>query len=156
MFVDPINGDYHLQENSPCIDAGDSTSPKDPDGTRTDMGAYYFPQEGTTIELEKITSKIVEYGLSQNYPNPFNPVTTIKYQLSEPSDVTIRIFNMTGQVVKTIFDEHHSAGYYSILWNGRDDSGKNVASGVYFYQLRAKAANSRKDFVQTRKMVLVR
>jgi len=95
-----------------------------------------------------------EYALFQNYPNPFNPETTIKYQLPEPSEVTINIYNIEGQLVKSLVNQNQLAGYYSVIWDGKDAIGKKVASGVYIYQIRAK--NSKESCVQTKKMILVR
>jgi hypothetical protein len=91
-----------------------------------------------------------EFNLSQNYPNPFNPTTTIKYELPQQADVKLEIFDMLGRQVRTLVNRSHQAGYYIINWDGRDEQGQMVASGVFFYQLRAGS------FVQTRKMALVR
>jgi len=94
------------------------------------------------------------FELLQNYPNPFNSSTTIRYHLSavsgQLSAVSLKIFNLLGQEVRTLVDKRQSAGYYQVLWNGRDNSGKDVSSGIYFYRLKAG------DFVQTRKMVLLK
>ena len=93
--------------------------------------------------------------LLQNYPNPFNPVTWIPYLLAEPSDVTIRIYSKTGQLVHTLSLGYRSAGIYTnpnraTYWNGKDEHGEAVASGVYFYSLQAG------KFTATRKMVIVK
>jgi len=89
--------------------------------------------------------------LGQNYPNPFNPVTTIAYQLKEPGRVTLNIYNVAGQLVRTLVDANREAGInYEARWDGTTRSGERVASGVYFYRLVAK------DFVKTRKMVLLK
>lgn len=94
------------------------------------------------------------FGLEQNFPNPFNPETTIKYQLPKTSEITIKIFNIAGQLVETLVEQQQPAGYYSINWNGKDERGQDVASGLYFYQFRAKG--SKENFIQMRKMLLVR
>lgn len=91
-----------------------------------------------------------EYALKQNFPNPFNPDTKIQYQLTKSSMVTIEIFNMLGQKVATLVKERKPAGYYVINWNGKDDLGRNVSSGVYLYQLRTK------EFIKVRKLLLLR
>jgi len=88
--------------------------------------------------------------LAQNYPNPFNPVTTIAFALRESGHVSLRIYDAGGRLVTTLVDESRPAGRYSTEWNGRDVNGSTVASSVYFYKLVAG------DFVQTRKMVLLR
>ncbi len=78
-----------------------------------------------------------EFALLQNFPNPFNPETTIKYNLAEGSDVHLRIYNIVGQVVRTLVGERQSAGRYQVQWNGTDDRGMPVSSGIYFYQVSA-------------------
>ena len=93
--------------------------------------------------------------LLQNYPNPFNPVAWIPYLLAEPSDVTIRIYSKTGQLVHALSLGYRSAGIYTrpnqaAYWNGKDEHGEAVASGVYFYSLQAG------KFTATRKMVIVK
>ena len=89
--------------------------------------------------------------LSQNYPNPFNPETTIPYDLSSESIVSLTIYNIAGQVVHKLVDgESLAAGQYQAVWDGRSESGASVASGMYFYLLHAG------DYVAKRKMVLLR
>jgi hypothetical protein len=78
-----------------------------------------------------------EYELAQNYPNPFNGNTAISFGLPQASDVNLNIFNITGQKVATLADGHFEAGRYNIIWNGIDNNGKVVSSGVYFYRLQA-------------------
>lgn len=88
--------------------------------------------------------------LKGNYPNPFNPSTTIAFSLKEASPVQIQIFNIHGQVVRTLVNNQMNAGHHSVEWNGRDNSGRGVASGIYFYRMRAGNYND------TRKMMLVK
>ena len=90
------------------------------------------------------------YKLAQSYPNPFNPTTTIRYQLPEECHVVLNVYNILGQLVKTLVDESKPAGWYSVHWDGKDSSGKPVASGIYLYQIQAK------DFIQIKKMTLIR
>ena len=90
------------------------------------------------------------YQLGQNYPNPFNPTTTISYNLKENSKVEITIFSLLGQKIRTLVDGWESAGFRTVRWDGRDDSGSLVASGVYIYRLKADR------FIATRKMILLR
>ena len=92
-----------------------------------------------------------EFALRQNFPNPFNPDTTIKYDLAESADVTLQIYNVLGQVVRTLVgSEAQNAGRYQIRWNGMDDRGVSVSSGVYFYQISAG------KFQDVRKLMLLK
>jgi hypothetical protein len=86
-----------------------------------------------------------KYGLSQNYPNPFNPVTNVKFAIPEAGDVSLKIYDVTGSLVAVYLDGFVKAGYYNA-----EIDGSNLSSGVYFYTLRAK------DFVETKKMILVK
>ncbi len=88
--------------------------------------------------------------LRQNFPNPFNPTTRIAYGLASPSNVSLRIYDASGRLVRALVDEQRAAGNYSELWDGRDSRGAAVASGIYFYRLTAGS------FTQTRKMALLR
>jgi len=130
-FINPTIGNYNLQETSPCIDAGDPTSPFDPDGTITDMGAYYYNQ-GTITENNTI--QLTEFMLT-NYPNPFNPTTTISFSILDESNVELSIYNIKGQKIKSLLCNQIAAGEHSIVWNGDNDSGKKVGSSVYLYKL---------------------
>ena len=93
-----------------------------------------------------------EFALHQNFPNPFNPDTTIKYDLAESADVTLQIYNVLGQVVRTLVaSEAQNAGRYQIRWNGMDDRGVSVSSGIYFYQISADG-----KFSDVRKLMLLK
>ena len=76
--------------------------------------------------------------LLRSYPNPFNATTTIPYQLSEPGHVFIRVFNMRGQIVNTLIDADQPAGFYSVIWDGTNHTGENVASGIYLYEMETE------------------
>jgi hypothetical protein len=110
------------------------------------------------ISYEKIdTNKVgipvgipTEFDLHENYPNPFNPITTLRFGLPEVSDITLTIYNILGQRVRSFNMESTPAGYHSIKWNATNDYGEQVGAGVYLYQLRAN------QFVKTRKMVLLK
>jgi len=78
-----------------------------------------------------------DFNLSQNYPNPFNASTQIRYTLPEAAHVKIEIFNVLGQRVKVLVDEFQTAGYKQILWDGRNEKGQGVSSGVYLYKISA-------------------
>ena len=93
--------------------------------------------------------------LLQNYPNPFNPETWIPYELSEDSEVFIKIYTTTGHLVRTLSLGRKEAGYYttkerSAYWDGKNEYGEQVSSGVYFYSIKAG------DYTSTRKMVILK
>ena len=90
------------------------------------------------------------YKLAQNSPNPFNPSTTIRYDMKEKGLVRIKIYNVAGALVRTLVDGVRDAGAQSVPWDGRNNTGSAVASGIYFYKMEAKG------FAETRKMVLLR
>ncbi len=89
--------------------------------------------------------------LFQNYPNPFNPDTWIPYRLAQDARATITIYDSTGQTVRTLGLGHRKAGYNTVHWNGKDDGGQSLASGIYFYVLKADDG-----FSETKKMALLR
>jgi len=93
-----------------------------------------------------------EYKLEQNYPNPFNPTTTFRYDLPQQSSVTLKIYNVLGQVVQSLVDGMESAGYKSVEWNAN-----SLASGIYFYRLAATSTSDpAKSFTQVKKMLLLK
>ncbi len=249
QFSDTLNGDFTLLSTSPCIDAGDPTSPLDPDNTVADMGAYYYDavpsapvlsisgtmgdyptlswvdggesdldhfvlkktytndsgtmtsyinisagtnqymdtgiiiqRRGNTIAKYRVKSvdwidqespysnqrstfglgpmwkeAIPEsYALPGNYPNPFNPTTTLRYDLPEQSHVQLVIYDILGREVRTLLDSREVAGFKSVIWDGTDDTGISVSTGIYIYMLRAWSQESEKTYQKTRKMVLLR
>jgi len=96
------------------------------------------------------------YQLSQNYPNPFNPTTNIQYQLPENSKVLLAVYNLRGQKVATLVNKVQSAGYYQITWDGTNQLGHNVASGVYFYRVKAESKDSDKSMTRVKKMMYLK
>jgi hypothetical protein len=92
------------------------------------------------------------YTLCQNFPNPFNPVTNIRYMVKGEGvvRVSLRVYNVAGQLVKTLVDDEKSTGEYEVTWNGRNENNQEVASGIYFYKLKVS------EFVETKKMVLLK
>jgi len=108
-------------------------------------------EESEVEESEVAKSEVVtSYELAQNYPNPFNPSTTIRFALPEAVEVSLKIYDVTGQLVQTLVAGVVEAGRHQVVWDGTNQHGVKVASGVYFYQLRAG------EFKQVRKMSLVR
>jgi len=88
--------------------------------------------------------------LSQNHPNPFNPMTEIRFALAETGDVKLMVYTIAGQEIRTLSAGELPAGEYAVTWDGKDNLGNPVSSGVYFYQLRAGA------FTETKKMTILR
>lgn len=92
----------------------------------------------------------VQYKLSQNYPNPFNPTTRISFDLVEPGQTTLIVYNLLGQRINMLINRSMDAGHHSLEWNGLDLSGQPVSSGVYFYELRSE------KYIARKKMLLLR
>lgn len=110
----------------------------------------YIEEYGTDVEESHWTQSIPYTHLSQNYPNPFNPVTTIAFDLAVSGDVSLKIYDISGRLVKTLVNEERAAGSYTINWSGDNEQGQSVPSGVYFYCLEGE------DFEQINRMVLLK
>ncbi|KPL26207.1 MAG: hypothetical protein AMS23_02590, partial [Bacteroides sp. SM1_62] len=111
--------------------------------------------DGLVVGAFKSTDLIpTKYALRQNYPNPFNPETMISFDLPEQAKVTLQVYNLMGQSIKTLVNERKVAGRYQVAWDGTNDKGLSVASSVYFY--RIKAIGETKEFSQKMKMMLIR
>jgi len=100
--------------------------------------------EGTTAETPQA------FTLHRNAPNPFNPGTSIEYELTQPGQVSMRIYDLLGREVAVPVDGMKDAGHHEAYWNGRDSTGNPAASGVYLYRLEAGG------YAETRRMMLVR
>jgi len=94
--------------------------------------------------------KPVKYQLFQNYPNPFNPTTQIGYTLPSSSNVTLKIYDILGREVKTLVNKEQNSGVYNLTWDGTDNSGNLVTSGIYIYQIHAN------NFIKSSKMILMK
>jgi hypothetical protein len=90
------------------------------------------------------------YGLFQNYPNPFNPETKIRYQIPDAGNVRLIIYNTVGQAVKRLVDKEQAPGYYRVVWDGKDENGLSLGSGMYLVILRSG------EFSTIRKVLLMR
>ena len=118
---------------------------------------YYKLREldshGLMTELGQVEIEIAlpkEIALRQNYPNPFNPTTTIRFELPAAQPVTIAIFNMTGQLVRTLVDGDYPAGIHNVLWDAHDDAGQPAPSGIYYFRMSADG------FSDTKKLLLLK
>ena len=100
--------------------------------------------------LKETDSTPFSYGLQQNYPNPFNPSTTIHYILGKPGYTTLKVYNLVGKEIRTLVNAHQTAGEYSVAWDGKDNFGRRVASGVYVVTLESGS------FKQARRMTLLK
>ena len=110
------------------------------------------PSSAATSVLEEQTSaQPQDYSLEQNYPNPFNAGTVIRFEMREKQEVELAVYNLAGQKLVRLVEGSRSAGFHTVRWNGRDERGRELASGVYVYRLLAG-----KELVETRKMALVR
>jgi hypothetical protein len=118
------NFDFHVNENSP------------------------YP---TAVEPQLVDGAVPQaFALHQNYPNPFNPETTIRFEAAQTGPVSLSIYNVTGQLVRELTDGHREAGTYQVRWNGRNDDGQPVPSGIYFCRMKAGT------FSATRKLALIK
>jgi hypothetical protein len=134
------------------------------DATAETGSRYYYKLEAidtrgniTThgpILIEVAAPKTFE--LSQNYPNPFNPATHIRYQLPQATQVSLTIYNMLGQEVRKLVDAQQPAGYHTAIWDGRDNSGRSVPTGVYHYRLQAKGPSGAGSFTMTKRMLMAK
>jgi len=102
------------------------------------------------ISVTGITPVPAEFTLSQNYPNPFNPETTLEYQLPEKCFVSIKIYTLLGQEIKELLEEYQSPGRWTVKWNGTDNFGRKVPSGIYLFRMKAGS------YTEIRKMTLAR
>jgi flagellar hook assembly protein FlgD len=101
------------------------------------------------VSVEK-ESAIPTFGLAQNYPNPFNPSTNFEFRISSLEFTTLKIFDVLGREVSTLVDEMRPAGSYTVRWDGMDNRGVSVSSGIYLYQLVAGSSTV------TKKMILLK
>mgnify|MGYP001947857664 CR=1 FL=1 len=112
--------------------------------------SYTYWYNNDTLQDVSVNDIPVEFALRQNYPNPFNPTTMIEFDLPEAADVSLVIYDITGRQIRTLVSEAVDAGYKGITWNGRDNMGNGVATGMYIYRLQAG------DFVDVKKMTFMK
>ena len=110
----------------------------------------YIYSEGFITDIKDENTLLNEFHLYQNYPNPFNPITNIKYYIPRSSFVTLKIYDMLGNEIKTLIMEEKYRGKYSVTWDGRNNEGKKVSSSIYFCQLEASGNK------MIRKMILLK
>ncbi|MCF8242028.1 MAG: T9SS type A sorting domain-containing protein [Melioribacteraceae bacterium] len=119
-------------------------------------GDYSLYSDVTSFGVGEVTSVKREdavaekYVLSQNFPNPFNPTTNIKFSIPEAGLVSLKIFNILGQEIRTLVSDVKESGSYQVTWNGKDDHGNSVSTGIYLYKIQAN------DYSATKKMLLIK
>jgi hypothetical protein len=166
-FSEPILG-YHIErlpDNVTFEIAGIATSFLDDTIPGTDYYSYEVTAYNSVGNGGTATSNVLLFGgneiffddiiiakteLLNNYPNPFNPETNIAFSIKEAGYTTLEVYNMKGQLMKTLVNEVKENGNYTVTWNGKDNSGKNVSSGVYFYKMETG------KYVSTKKMILMK
>ena len=154
LFTNPENGDYTLQPNSPCIDAGTpffvfegdtliNMSENEYIGIAPDMGAFEY--ESVLSTTEETVNLPTDFQLFECYPNPFNPTTIISFTISEVNDVILSVYNIRGKLIETIVDNRVNPGDYNVSWNAN-----KYSSGIYFAKLQVGV------FSQIKKITLIK
>lgn len=126
------------------------------------LSGFWLPRGGPVgIQAEEPMALPTEFKLHQNYPNPFNPETIIEYDLPGAYQVAVEIFNTVGQRIRLVSSQVQGPGRAAVTWDGRDDQGQAMVSGMYFYQITASAIENKEtnhqiQFQETKKMLLVK
>jgi hypothetical protein len=139
--------------------------PDVPNGTYTyNIRAIYSGGYQSVLSIDAVIEHVqtnaggviipVKTELSGNYPNPFNPETTISYSLKEDTKVSISIYNIKGQKIRSLINGQIQAGYHTVTWNGKNESGENVSSGIYFSIF--DVVSKEKDYTSVKKMILLK
>jgi len=149
---DYSEGTEHIVTQFEFLTAGNQPLPLQPFTSNTSV----FVSLGTLTDITSTSEPFVpqEFVLYPNYPNPFNPTTNIRFALSERGQLRLVIYNSLGKKVRQLIDDYASAGEYEVRWDGKNDFGNPVSSGIYFYHL--KFNGEKEQFSRTRKMLLVR
>ena len=145
----------HLESSSYLLDysTGQTAVGQSQGTSHIETGGFWsWSPWGAEVSVEETADELRPgaFRLSQNYPNPFNPRTHIIYQLPQADHVTLTVYNVRGQAVCRLADGPQGAGEHEVTWQGQDDAGRAVASGIYFYQLVTG------EFVETKKMLLLK
>jgi hypothetical protein len=165
VWVDRYNGPGNGDDKAPaiavygCDDVYVTGISYGGSETNYDYATIKYDQYGNDVKDETgDREKPSVFALSQNYPNPFNQTTKIEFTLAKSGFVSLNIYDILGRKVRTLVSEHLSSGYKSVLWDGKNDSGKDVASGIYFYQMKVgdPASGGVEDFCETKKLVLLK
>jgi hypothetical protein len=152
MRYDSPGGDWQEPKSIVADSAGNVYVTGFSWGSSNNTGFFivkYSPIVTDVRDNNRVTVPL-DWSLSQNYPNPFNPSTTIRFSLPSSGYVTLDVYNILGQKVRTLVDENLTAGYKQIFWDGTNQQGQPVSSGIYFYRLKTDS------FSETKKMVLMK
>ncbi len=156
-ILSDVPGNRHAKLNFVFIDDGDygawagpSVGAGDPTNSALRYAAIDINFDLPIVSSSDVTITPNAELLGQNYPNPFNPTTTIAFNMVEEGNVSIEVFNIKGQLVKTLINEHMEVGDHSLVWEGTNDNNQKVSSGIYFYKM--KSAN----YSSTKKMILMK
>jgi len=114
------------------------------------------PQVTSVSERGNDLGMPTDFELFQSYPNPFNPSTKIEYAIPVKGSVTLKVYNLIGVEVRTLVNESQIAGQHAVAWDGKDNRGNDVASGIYLYRIEANPESGREAFTMSRRMVLMR
>ena len=145
---EPLRVDYNIKLEGQWILVNTET---DQIYELTGSNGPIYIQPAETFRLDKMESAIPrEFSLSQNFPNPFNPVTAIHYDIPTVSLTKLVVYDISGKLVKVLVSKSYPAGSYSIVWDGKDQAGQLVSSGVYFYSIEVD------QFLDIKKMLLVK
>jgi len=138
-----LDDDDYGTASGPCVNPGDLTN------SALRYAAIDIDFSGSSSADDITISPNAEL-LSQNYPNPFNPTTTIAYNMAEEGNVSIEVFNIKGQLVKTLINGHMEVGDHLLFWEGTNDNNQKVSSGIYFYKMKSG------NYSSTKKMILMK
>ena len=117
------------------------------DGDTLTSNVQFNPMSFHDVSLDYDTFLPTTFSLYQNHPNPFNPITTIRYDLPEDGPGSIIIYDLMGREIKTLVKQVAAPGRYSVNWNGRNEWGKQIASGMYFYRMETPKFQSVKTLI---------
>lgn len=151
MYASSTNYKHHATAGEACVGGMQ--------GTNHIMLAGFWTSGIFFVDVDQISNTNIpaSFKLHQNYPNPFNPETVIEYELPQRCLVTVEVFNTAGQRIRMLNSKIQGPGLLHVSWDGRDDFGRIVGSGVYLYQTTAWALEGKRvEFQQTRKMLLVK
>jgi hypothetical protein len=141
--------DHALNQYFDLIHAREIVLPRIPDEKGIRYSLFVGEKSNLLVEDDALTTLPGEYDLEQNYPNPFNPSTVIRFSLPVPEDVRIEVYNVLGQRVSVLHNGILHAGNHNLVWDGKDDNGTRVSSGVYFCRMVTD------NYTASRKMVLL-